>query len=150
MAVFAYPHFLFFDGTGLALATLSIALLLDQNYRQTCRNELRAYGVKSVMIGIVFAFAHVLFFLSNQQFEDFLILSEFIHRIKAGTHADILTPEQRENLARSEHLRWCAFHYTFGYDVMEKAEFIQRVKDRQDEISKFGNSKLKTTKNEKN
>ena len=78
MAVFAYPHFLFFDGMGLAIASLAIALLLDQNYRQTCRNELMAYGVKSVMIGTVFAFAHIMFFLSDSQFEDFLILSEFI------------------------------------------------------------------------
>ena len=78
MAVFAYPHFLFFDGIGLAVATLNIALLLDQRYRQTCRNELRAYGAKSVMIGIVFAGAHIFFFLVNRQFEDFLIVSEFI------------------------------------------------------------------------
>ena len=78
MAVFAYPHFLFFDGVGLAVATLNIALLLDQSYRQTCRNELLAYGAKSVMIGMVFACAHIFFLSMNQQFEDFLIISEFI------------------------------------------------------------------------
>lgn len=78
MAVFAYPHFLFFDGVGLAVATLNIALLLDQRYRQTCRNELLAYGAKSCMIGIVFACTHIFFFLVNRQFEDFLIVSEFI------------------------------------------------------------------------
>ena len=78
MAVFAYPHFLFFNGIGLAVATLCIALLLDQRYRQTCRNELLAYGAKSVMIGTVFACAHIFFLAASQQFEDFLILSEFV------------------------------------------------------------------------
>ena len=60
-----------------------------------------------------------------------------------------LTHEQRENLAKSEHLRWCAFHYTFGYDVMERDEFIQRVKDYQAEIREHGKSKIKVTKDTK-
>lgn len=78
MAVFAYPHFLFFDGMGLAVATLNIALLLDERYRQTCRNELLAYGAKSFMMGLVYAGAHIFFLATNNQFADFLILSEFI------------------------------------------------------------------------
>lgn len=78
MAVFAYPHFLLFDGVGLTVATLNIALLLDKRYRQTCRNELQAYGAKSCMIGTVFACAHILFFSVHCQFEDLLIISEFI------------------------------------------------------------------------
>ena len=78
LAVFAYPHFLFFDGIGLAVATLNIALLLDQRYRQTCRNELMAYGAKSVMMGIVYAFAHIFFLEFNSRFQDFLIISEFV------------------------------------------------------------------------
>ena len=77
-AVFAYPHFLLFNGLGLALATLTIALLLDQRYRQTCRNELLAYGAKSCMIGLVYVFAHVLYYFFNRQFDDVLIFSEFI------------------------------------------------------------------------
>ena len=60
-----------------------------------------------------------------------------------------LTREQRENLSKSEHLRWCAFHYTFGYDVMDRDEFIQRVKDYQAEIREHGKSKLKVTKDMK-
>lgn len=76
--VFAYPHFLFFNGLGLAVATLNIALLLDQRYRQTCRNELLAYGAKSCMIGLVYVFAHVLYYFFNRQFDDVLIFSEFI------------------------------------------------------------------------
>lgn len=77
-AVFAYPHFLLFDGLGLAFATLNIALLLDKRYRQTCRNELQAYGAKSCMMGFVYAGAHILFFSVHNQFEDLLIISEFI------------------------------------------------------------------------
>ena len=58
----------------------------------------------------------------------------------------ILTREQRENLAKSEHLRWCAFHYTFGYDVMDMEEFIRRVKESQAEIREHGKSSIKPTK----
>ena len=54
-----------------------------------------------------------------------------------------LTPAQRENLAQSEHLRWCAFLYTFGYDVMDKHEFAQRIHKQKEEILKFGSSKIK-------
>ena len=54
-----------------------------------------------------------------------------------------LTSEQRENLAQSEHLRWCAFLYTFGYDVMERYEFIQRIYKQEEDIRKFGSSKIK-------
>ena len=57
-----------------------------------------------------------------------------------------LTHEQRENLSRSEHLRWCAFHYTFGYDVMEMPEFLQRVKAWKKETDEKGKSSIKLTK----
>ena len=40
-----------------------------------------------------------------------------------------LSKKQRENLAHSEHMRWCAFQYTFGFKAMEREEFIKRVKD---------------------
>ena len=78
LAVFAYPHFLFFDGLGLAFSTLNIALLLDQRYRQACRNELLAYGAKSFMMGMVYALIHIFFWVFNNQFADFLIFSEFV------------------------------------------------------------------------
>lgn len=60
-----------------------------------------------------------------------------------------MTDEHRENMAKSEHLRWCAFHYTFGYDVMGKEEFVQRIEERQYEIKRLGKSKFKTSKNER-
>ena len=32
-----------------------------------------------------------------------------------------------ENLARTEHLRWCAFHYAMGYDTMPEKVFEERA-----------------------
>ena len=34
-----------------------------------------------------------------------------------------LTEEQRKNLGETEHLRWCAFHYALGYNVMSREQF---------------------------
>lgn len=84
--------------------------------------------------------------MSSRASVDYLI--PLIRRIKTMMNADTLTHEQRENLAKSEHLRWCAFHYTFGYDVMEKEEFIQRIKNYQTELKKCGYSKIKPTQDE--
>ena len=36
------------------------------------------------------------------------------------------TPEQMENMAISEHLRWCAFHYCMGFRKMTDEEFADR------------------------
>ena len=82
--------------------------------------------------------------MSSRASVDYLI--PLIRMIKTKTHSDSLTHEQRENLAKSEHLRWCAFHYTFGFDVMSREEFIDRIKARQNEIREHGQSKMKTTK----
>ncbi len=82
--------------------------------------------------------------MSSRASVDYLI--PLLRKIGTGT----LTHEQRENLARSEHLRWCAFHYTFGFDVMDKEEFTQRVKDCQAEILEHGRSRIKVTKDAKN
>ena len=38
-----------------------------------------------------------------------------------------LTEQQLENLSRTEHLRWCAFHYCMGFLPMEEAEFQSRA-----------------------
>ena len=77
--------------------------------------------------------------MSSRASVDYLI--PLIQKIKGS--AENLTPAQKENLAKSEHLRWCAFLYTFGYDVMDKEEFIERLKVQQDEINKFGKSKIR-------
>ncbi len=77
-AVFAYPHFLFLDGVDLAIAALNMAWLLDKDHRQNSQRELVLYGVKSCMIGSVFAAGHVMFCIFNGQFADYIILTEFI------------------------------------------------------------------------
>lgn len=79
--------------------------------------------------------------MSSRASVDYLI--PLIKKIN-GTKEN-LTPEQKENLARSEHLRWCAFLYTFGYDVLNKKELVERCKTQQAEINKFGKSKIKPT-----
>ena len=38
-----------------------------------------------------------------------------------------LTAQQLENLSKTEHLRWCAFHYCMGFSPMDDAEFAERA-----------------------
>ena len=38
-----------------------------------------------------------------------------------------LTPSQLENLSRTEHRRWCAFHYCMGFRPMTDEEFAARA-----------------------
>ena len=38
------------------------------------------------------------------------------------------TKNQLESMARSEHMRWCAFHYCMGFRTMTEEEFLQRSK----------------------
>ena len=35
--------------------------------------------------------------------------------------------ESMENLSRTEHLRWCAFHFAMGYDKMSEETFAARA-----------------------
>ena len=39
-----------------------------------------------------------------------------------------LTDEQLRNLGETEHLRWCAFHYTMGYSVMGREQFEKNAR----------------------
>ena len=80
--------------------------------------------------------------MSSRASVDYLM--PLISKIKADK--DELTQEQRENLAKSEHLRWCAFHYTSGFKVMERDEFIGRIKAWQEEMREKGVSRIKLTK----
>ena len=38
-----------------------------------------------------------------------------------------LTPAQLENMSRTEHLRWCAFHFCMGFDTMTEKEYADRA-----------------------
>ena len=83
--------------------------------------------------------------MSSRASVDYLI--PYAHIIsKVITNPDKLTHTQREILSRNEHLRWCAFHYTFGFDSMKISEFVQRVKDQQKEINEHGESSISPTK----
>ena len=52
-----------------------------------------------------------------------------------------------ENLAETEHLRWCAFHRVFGYRRMSDEEFEKRLEQYRKEIDETGHSSLRIAKN---
>lgn len=54
--------------------------------------------------------------------------------------------ELLENMARTEHLRWCAFHYAMGYETMPEKIWQQRKAAFLDEISKFGASNIRISR----
>jgi hypothetical protein len=53
-------------------------------------------------------------------------------RMVNKTEADILagswnpTPEQLDNMSKTEHSRWCAFHYCMGFSPMSPEEYDSR------------------------
>ena len=58
-----------------------------------------------------------------------------------------LTDEQKINLSKTEHLRWCAFHYCMGFSAMTDAEFDSRAREYLYEVARDGTSKLRISKN---
>lgn len=58
-----------------------------------------------------------------------------------------LTDKQLENLGRTEHLRWCAFHFASGYKTMSEAEWQQRAETYLAEVKEKGSSAVRITKN---
>lgn len=65
-------------------------------------------------------------------------------QVLAGDWA--LTEAQLENLSRTEHLRWCAFHYAMGFEAMDREDFLARCRERRAELEKTGHSSLKPGK----
>lgn len=66
-------------------------------------------------------------------------------QVEAGNwspKADVL-----ENLAITEHLRWCAFHYVMGFHRMSEAEYEQRAAQYRADIQASGVSSLRIGKN---
>ena len=49
---------------------------------------------------------------------------------------DWCTPQQLENMAISEHGRWCAFHYCMGFRGMTEEEYAERCRIYQEEKAK--------------
>ena len=57
-----------------------------------------------------------------------------------------LSPEVLENLGRTEHLRWCAFHETMGYRAMPEAVFAARAAQFEKEKAETGKGKIRIGK----
>ena len=55
-------------------------------------------------------------------------------------------PEQLENLAITEHMRWCAFHIVMGFQPMENEEFDRRAARYREEVRRTGASSLRIGK----
>jgi len=55
--------------------------------------------------------------------------------------------EAFENLAITEHLRWCAFHIVMGFRPMTDEEYDRRAAQYRDEVQKTGASSLRIGKN---
>lgn len=56
--------------------------------------------------------------------------------------------EQMENLARTEHHRWCAFHYAFGYRRMPSKVWEERVNEYRGDKAKKGVSNIQIQKDD--
>ena len=56
------------------------------------------------------------------------------------------SPELLENLGITEHLRWCAFHYSMGFVGMPEEILRARGQRYQSEVADKGSSKLRITK----
>ena len=76
LANFFYPHGLIFYGLGLALMGANCAFLLNDSYQKASRMEMRNYGLKCSMIGLVFAVVHLIFWAFNSQFPTYIIFVE--------------------------------------------------------------------------
>lgn len=57
------------------------------------------------------------------------------------------TPKQLENLSRTEHHRWCAFHYCMGFTAMTDEEFEDRAAQYRRQIASDGKATIRIGKN---
>lgn len=58
--------------------------------------------------------------------------------------------EMLENLAITEHLRWCAFHFVMGFRPMNEQEYARRISQYQMDIRETGASRLRIGKDMEN
>lgn len=54
--------------------------------------------------------------------------------------------ELLENLSKTEHLRWCAFHYSMGFRAMTRQEFDERSQIYRQELAETGAGKIRIGK----
>lgn len=82
---------------------------------------------------------------ASADFADSLLRAAGITGEEALRHWDP-KGELMENLAKTEHLRWCAFHYAMGFRAMTREEFDARGKAHAEEKAAAGSSKLRIGK----
>lgn len=58
-----------------------------------------------------------------------------------------LSAVQLENLSRTEHLRWNAFHFCMGFSTMTDEEFDSRAREYRRQLSEDGKASIRITKN---
>lgn len=71
-----------------------------------------------------------------------------VQQVEAGDwppYGDML-----ENLAITEHLRWCAFHYVMGFRPMSESEYAQRIDRYRMDVQEKGASSLRIGKDMEN
>lgn len=56
-------------------------------------------------------------------------------------------PEMLENMGRTEHQRWCAFHLAMGFAPMSEAEYCQREAEYCRQVRENGKSSIRIGKN---
>ena len=57
-----------------------------------------------------------------------------------------LTPAQLENLSRTEHLRWCAFHYCMGFSAMDEQTYRLRGEEYLRQQKELGKATIRIGK----
>ena len=58
-----------------------------------------------------------------------------------------LTEAQLLNLSKTEHLRWCAFHYCMGFHAMSEEEFDRRAAQYTRQLQETGKPSIRIAKN---
>lgn len=66
---------------------------------------------------------------ASADFTDAVLRSAGAETLQVAEEGWNLTAEQLENLSRTEHLRWCAFHYCMGFSPMTEEEFDERARE---------------------
>ena len=51
-----------------------------------------------------------------------------------------------ENLSITEHMRWCAFHYSMGFEPMSTQTHLERAKQYIEDVKTNGSSNLRITR----
>lgn len=56
---------------------------------------------------------------------------------------DSIAPELLENLGRTEHLRWCAFHYSMGFTAMDEKTLRARGEIYREQVRQIGKGTIR-------